>query len=366
MMLDATILTAGEAALRGADARRLRVGLLVPMSGSLGMIGPSAIDAAELAAREINDAGGVDGRPLELALVDAGRAPAAVAADVGLLADGGIVESFVAFHASDTLQIIEPVVSGRVPYIFTPPHEGGERMPGVYCMGESPEEQLGPALRWLVANRGTRAWALIGNDYVWPRSIHRAARSILVDAGAAVTHERLVPLGGVRRSADRVVAELARSGAEGALLNLVGAELATFNAALRRAGLDRRLVRLSCSLEENGLLAFGGDVTGELYAAMPSFATSQTERRRELERRRASRFGSPGPVLDGYAEGCYDGVHLAAELAARGQLSARDLVGAATTALAADTWSTAPLGPRRKGVHLGVAEGLEFAVMAGV
>ena len=41
---------------------RLRVGLVVPQSGALGLTGPSAVDAALLAAHELNTAGGVRGR----------------------------------------------------------------------------------------------------------------------------------------------------------------------------------------------------------------------------------------------------------------------------------------------------------------
>ena len=56
----------------------LRVCLVLPQSGSLGMVGPSALDAALLATHEIN----VDGRfrpaVVDLVLVDGGRAPTVV------------------------------------------------------------------------------------------------------------------------------------------------------------------------------------------------------------------------------------------------------------------------------------------------
>ena len=65
-----------------------------------------------------------------------------------------------------------------------------------------------------------------------------------------------------------------RTRADAVLLSLVGRDLVAFNREFARAGLDRRVVRLSGALEENGLYALGGDATGELYACMPSFAAA--------------------------------------------------------------------------------------------
>ena len=99
------------------------------------------------------------------------------------------------------------------------------------------------------------------------------------------------------------------------LLSLVGRDLAEFNKALRQADLDRCLVRLSGALEENGLLACDGDRTGLLYAAMSSFVSLAEERHQALAERYATLFGPQAPVLDTYAAGIYDGLHLVAALA---------------------------------------------------
>ena len=50
------------------------------------MTAPSAIDLAGLAADEVNAAGGVDGRPIELVAVDSGRPPEVVAAEAATAA----------------------------------------------------------------------------------------------------------------------------------------------------------------------------------------------------------------------------------------------------------------------------------------
>ncbi len=53
-------------------AKSLKIGVLMPRSGPAGIWAPSCEASALLAAAEINAAGGVAGRPIELVMVDAG------------------------------------------------------------------------------------------------------------------------------------------------------------------------------------------------------------------------------------------------------------------------------------------------------
>jgi urea transport system substrate-binding protein len=336
---------------------RLRVGLVVPQSGALGLTGPSAVDAALLAAHELNTAGGVRGRYVDLVLVDGGRSPADVAAEAGRLCEGDAIDAVVGFHTSDVHRAVEAVVAGRTPYVFTPPQEGGPRRPGVVCTGVDPVRQLSGPVAWLARHHGVRRWALIGNDYIWPQAVHRQARRTVVAAGGRTVLDRRVPLGGVQAGMDRLVDDLRGARPDALLLSLVGRDLARFNAGLRQAGLDRALVRLSGALEENGLLAVGGDRTGLLYAAMPSFESLGDERHLALAERHRDLFGPLAPVLNTYAEGVYDGVRLVAALADEGSLRP----GLLAPAVARSLGRTGAHGQR---VHLARADGLGFDVVA--
>lgn len=305
-----------EVLVSGPRRDVVRVGLAVPLSGPLAMTAPSALDLAGLAADEVNAAGGIGGRPVQLVAVDSGRAPAVVAADAAALHRAGAFELLVGFHTSDVHRALERALPPEARYVFTPPHEGGRRRPGVVRIGPSPLEQHAAALRWLTWNRRARRWALLGTDYVWPRTVHRAARQVLSDAGAQVVGEAFVPFGPC--DAGMLVDLVLRSRADAVLLSLVGRDLVAFNREFTRAGLDRRVVRLSGALEENGLYALGGDATGEMFACMPSFAAADDtsdEGQLALEERHARRSGPQAPVICAYARGVYDGVRLAAALA---------------------------------------------------
>jgi len=294
----------------------VRVGLAVPLSGPLAMTAPSALDLAGLAADEVNTAGGVGGRPVELVGVDSGRAPDVVSAEAAALHRAGVLDLLVGFHTSDVHRAVERALPPGVRYVFTPPHEGGGHRAGVLRIGQSPRDQHAAALAWLVRHRSARRWVLLGTDYVWPRAVHRAARQVLAEVGGEVVGEALVPFGPT--DPEPLLDLVLRTRADAVLLSLVGRDLVAFNREFARAGLDRRVVRLSGALEENGLYALGGDATGELFACMPSFAAADDgtdEGQLALQERHTRRSGPGAPVVCAYARGVYDGVRLAAALA---------------------------------------------------
>jgi ABC-type branched-subunit amino acid transport system substrate-binding protein len=342
-----------------------RIGLVVPTSGTLGMLAPGAVNCALLAAAELNAAGGILGRPIELVVVDGGRAPAEVAAEVAGLVRDGAVEAFVGTHASDVRVAAVRAIGGRVPYVYTPPYEGGERTPGVFLLGETPDRQLRPVLDWLVERRRARRWFLLGNDYVWPRRVHAAAHRYLRRAGGRVVAERYVPRG----LADPypLIEAVGAARVDAVLLSLVGSDLVAFNRAFAASRWAGRVLRLCGALEENGLLGAGGDGTGELYAAMGYFAAVATEPSLAFGGRYTARFGLHAPALNGHSEGSYDGVRLLAALAERaGTLAVR-----AVDAVADGTATTGGRGRfTLRGrhadlpVYLARADGLDFDVLA--
>jgi ABC-type branched-subunit amino acid transport system substrate-binding protein len=296
-------------------AHPLRVGLFVPTSGAAGIWGPSTIACARLAAAELNDAGGVLGREVILQVVDAASEnPLLLRQTRQLLADNQI-DTIVGMHLSSVRKALLPAVAGRVPYVYTPLYEGGERHPGVFTLGETPLHQLVPALAALSERRTPTRWALIGNDYVWPRISHRYAREVLRRLRCPIVQEAFLPLG--CNDFQPTVDRLAQSGAQAVLLSLIGQDAVDFNRAFAASGLPGRVRRLSCAIEENELLAIGADHTEELYVAGSYFATLATEANLAFRERYHSHLRARAPTLNGLGQSTYEGVHFLAALVSR-------------------------------------------------
>jgi ABC-type branched-subunit amino acid transport system substrate-binding protein len=335
------------------------MGLVLPMSGVIGLAGPSALEAVTLAGRELQHSATSFDRGLEFVLIDSGGPPRRVAERVADLAHSHTVDAFVGLHTSDVLEAIEHALApGPVPYVFTPGHEDADRLPGFYCSGEPPQV-MAVGLARVIADRHVSEWAIVGTDYVWPRAMRDSARAVIEANGGRVVLDRLLPLGRVRREAPRFVDELIRSGARGVIVNMPGRDLSTTLLAVRARGLDKALLRFSGSLEENALYALGGDRSGNLYSTSHSFESLQSPRHQELNDKYRFAFGDESPVLNSWAEHCYDGVHLLARLDRSGLLSTASLDSHPDNHTPAEA---AMLRPQYES-HLAVAVGMTFEVL---
>ena len=297
--------------------RAFTVGLLVPTSGSAGIWGPSTIACARLAAEEINRAGGLLGQEVSLRVVDAADEVGDLPELTEQILDDAEIDAIVGMHISAVRQKLRTSVCGRVPYVYTPLYEGGERTRGVYAIGETPQQQLRPAISALTARFRLKRWALLGNDYVWPRISHALARAYIQEAGGEVVDDLYLPLGMTDFGA--VVSRLAGLNADGLLLSLVGQDAVGFNrefgGAARRV---RSIVRLSCAIEENGLLAMGADNTDGLYAAAAYFAGLSTDANMAFKERYYALFGDRAPTLNALGQSTYEGMHFLVALIERG------------------------------------------------
>jgi ABC-type branched-subunit amino acid transport system substrate-binding protein len=346
-------------------ATQLNVALVIPLQGPLGLIGPASELCSQLAAEEINAAGGILGRELRLVTVDGGAAPEFVAADVNALVSRGQVDAVVGTHTSAVRRALAPQIADRVPYVYTSIYEGGERNPGVFLTGETPELQLLPGMRLLAEERRVRRWYVVGNDYIWPRKTAAVARRYVRESGGAITGETYLPLGTMDFTT--VVDRIAPSDADAVLVLLVGEDAVHFHRAFAARDLHHRCLRLTPLMDENMLLATGAESTIGLFATAGYFETLTTPERLDFAGRYAHRFGVDAPMVGNLGESCYEGVRLLDAL----MRQARSPDVHAITAVA-DTVSyegargLLHLRDRHAAqrVYLAEAEALEFAVVA--
>ena len=118
------------------------------MSGSAGIWGPSCISSAQLAIHEINQRAGISGAPIVPLFMDSDdSAGGALEREIAALIEQGSIEAIVGMNVSSVRQRLNKVVRGRIPYVYTPLYEGNEHSPNVYTIGETPADQLQPAIR---------------------------------------------------------------------------------------------------------------------------------------------------------------------------------------------------------------------------
>lgn len=345
----------------------LDIAFVVPESGPSGIYGPSCQASAKLAATEINQAGGILGREVRLCTVDGGRAPAQVADEVEMMVEFGLVEAVAGWHTSAVRKAVAPRLRGRVPYIYTAVYEGGEHTPGVFLTGETPTDQLLPAMRWMAQEMGIRNWAVVGSDYVWPRASASAVRAYAEQVRAEIRDEIFVPLG--TEHFGRVVRRIERAGVQGVLMFLLGSDAVRFNRAFAQRRMHDRCVRLSSLMDENMLMATGAANTQNLYSAAGFFETLATACGLDFERRYLDMLGPTAPALASPGESCYEGISLFAQLAS----TARTTDVPRMTTVADMVSYEGPRGAVRvhdrhlvQRIYLARADGLKFDVLTEI
>ena len=312
---------AEDRVLTRARENKFRIALCVPMGGSDGIWGPSCLASARLAESELNRFDGIAGRACELVPMDASNTADGIEQRLSELVDDGEVDALVGMHISSVRQRITGAVGGRIPYVYTCLYEGGETTPGVYAIGETSARQLRPSIAWLSERPRPRRWMLVGNDYVWPRVSHRIARRCIAEFGGEVVAESYVPFGMTDYS--EVLDLLRKTRCDTVLISIVGQDAVEFNRAFARAGMSGKVLRLSCAIEENQLLAIGAGNTENLHVALGYFAALETDANQSFKERYLSRFGERAPALNSIGQSLYEGMHfLAALLDGTGRQSA--------------------------------------------
>ena len=290
------MLGAGYAGRAFAQPKDFKIGLFIALSGPASLFGPTQRACADLAAEKINKAGGIMGRQIKLIFTDAGGPPAETAKSAVRLMLEDKVDLFIGSHDSATREAKIATIKGKVAYIYTPVYEGGECSPNIYCLGETPEQQVQPATEFLAKDEE--------REVVLPdrRRLRLAAQ---VERAGQEIHRRERRQGGRRGVCAVRRAQQVRGGGDAhqvgqagrRAVTLVGADNVNFNRTFAGFGLDKSIARLSLLLEENTLMGIGADNSGNLYSCMGYFANSPRRGAKKFKAAYLAKFGDKAPQL---------------------------------------------------------------------
>ena len=332
LMASAAIMSTAVAGTAMAD---IKVGVLVPDSGPAGLFGPSARNAAMLAATEINANGGINGEAIELIFADVGVAPAEATQSALRLWKGERVQAFVGMHDSAVREALIGRFNGEVPYVYTAIYEGNFCADGLYVTGETPSQQLQPVIPHLMESESVSKWYLIGNDYNWPRDTNALATDYIAQAGGTVVGEEYLPF--TVSEFDSSLQRIKESGADAVLVTLVGGASVGFNVGYAGFGLDEQAIRLGTLIEENTLAGIGAENANGLYSSSGYFASIETDTAAAFSESYTAAYGADGAALNSLGQSTYEGLQL---LAALGNKAGSLDVAAMDAEAEGTTWDT--------------------------
>lgn len=182
--------TSSDGTTAGAEDGALVIGLLVPESGSLSAIVNSLVRPTKLAVKQINEAGGVNGKPVTVEQADDGSTPTVASTSFDSLVNSRNIDVLVGPASSSTaLGIMGKIKSRSIPSCSgsTTAAELSKADSGGYFLRTAPTDDLqGPALAELVSNDGhTKVGLLVRNDD-YGTGFGKAVEQGVTDSGGSV------------------------------------------------------------------------------------------------------------------------------------------------------------------------------------
>ena len=149
--------------------------MIAEQTGPLDFMGVANANVARMVIDDINAAGGLLGRQLELHLEDGATDDATAEAAAAKLVQQDEVDVVFGGIYSSTRQAIKgpAVVEGKKLYIYPEQYEGQESDPLIFCTGPVPAQQVEPLIPWLMEKTGAKTFYLPSADYIWPHVLNK-------------------------------------------------------------------------------------------------------------------------------------------------------------------------------------------------
>jgi branched-chain amino acid transport system substrate-binding protein len=320
--------TGPRAKQAGRDA--WRVGVLFSRSGLMAITESEHFFGTALAIEEINKAGGILGREIEVIAYDPGSLPETYRkmADRLLTEDG--VSVIFGCSTSAERKAVLPAIERRNGLLWYPSlYEGFEYSPNVIYTGACPNQNSFPLAEYIVRKYGPRVY-LIGSDYIYPRESNRIMRDLVESYAGQIAGEQYVAMEASDAELTRALEMIRMRSPHVVFSTIVGRTAQRFYRLYAEKGFDpTRLPIASLTLAEGELREIGPrHCVGHLTAAS-YFGSLPGESSGRFKAAFTKAYGAERPVSM-WSAGAYAQVKLFARaLAQAGSLDTQRLVDAA-------------------------------------
>ncbi|MEY8803246.1 urea ABC transporter substrate-binding protein [Leisingera sp. XS_AS12] len=220
--LAGSVVFAAMATAALAEDDTIKVGVLHSLSGTMAISETTLKDTMLMLIDQQNAKGGLLGKQLEAVVVDP-------ASDWPLFAEKA--RELLTVHEVDVIfgnwtsvsrKSVLPVIEELNGLLFYPvQYEGEESSKNVFYTGAAPNQQAIPATDYFLEELGVEKFALLGTDYVYPRTTNNILESYLKQKGVADSDifVNYTPFG--HSDWSKIVADVVALGADGKKVGVI-------------------------------------------------------------------------------------------------------------------------------------------------
>ncbi|WP_170315569.1 urea ABC transporter substrate-binding protein [Nakamurella deserti] len=245
----------------------VKIGFLNSLSGTMAISEKTVQESLMMAADEINAAGGVLGKQLEVVAEDGASEPATFAEKATKLIQSDCVAAVFGGWTSSSRKAMLPVFESNDALLYYPvQYEGLESSKNIFYTGATTNQQILPALDYL-KEQGVTSLFLVGSDYVFPQTANKEIKAWAAANGMEIKGEEYVPLAS---GADfsTIITKVKDSGAGAVFNTLNGDANVSFFKEYRNVGLAADTMPVvSVSIAEEEVSGVGVEnLVGQLTA----------------------------------------------------------------------------------------------------
>ncbi|MCC0036317.1 MAG: urea ABC transporter substrate-binding protein [Hoeflea sp.] len=200
----------------------IKVGVLHSLSGTMAISETTLKDTVLMLIEQQNAKGGVLGKKLEAVVVDPASDWPLFAEKARELLTVDKVDVMFGCWTSVSRKSVLPVIEELNGLLFYPvQYEGEESSKNVFYTGAAPNQQAIPATDYFLEELGVEKFALLGTDYVYPRTTNKILEQYLKDKGIAAEDifVNYTPFG--HSDWSKIVADVVALGADGKKVGVI-------------------------------------------------------------------------------------------------------------------------------------------------
>jgi urea transport system substrate-binding protein len=209
---------------------------------------------------------------------------------------------------SASRKAVLPIFESLHGLLFYPvQYEGLEQSPNIFYTGATTNQQIIPAVDYLL-KQGKKRIYLLGSDYVFPHTANIIIKAQLKAGGGVVAGEQYVPLGGTEFNT--IIKDIKATHPDVILNTINGDSNVPFFRQLKNAGLGPdSMPVMSVSVGEDEVRSIGADNIAGHLAAWNYFETTKTPENSKFVAAYKAKYGN-NRVTDDPIEAGYFAVYL--------------------------------------------------------
>ena len=200
----------------------IKIGILHSLSGTMAISETTLKDTMLMLIEKQNAKGGINGEKLVPVVVDPASDWPLFAEKARELLTVQEVDVMFGCWTSVSRKSVLPVIEELNVILFYPvQYEGEESSKNVFYTGAAPNQQAIPATDYYLEELGVEKFALLGTDYVYPRTTNKILNQYLIDKGipASDIFVNYTPFG--HSDWSKIVADVVALGADGKKVGVI-------------------------------------------------------------------------------------------------------------------------------------------------